>query len=102
MEAVSVSDALAYLSALLASDELLSDVCIRGEVSRCTRAASGHSYFTLKDEQSVLESVLFKGGLGQEHLEVGDEVFAFGRVNVYVPQGRLQLVAEYIKPAGAW
>ena len=101
MEAVSVSDALAYLSALLTSDELLSDVCIRGEVSRCTRAASGHSYFTLKDEQSVLESVLFKGGLGQEHLEVGDEVFAFGRVNVYVPQGRLQLVAEYIKPAGA-
>ena len=101
MEAVSVSDALAYLSALLASDELLSDVCIRGEVSRCTRAASGHSYFTLKDEQSVLESVLFKGGLGQEHLEVGDEIFAFGRVNVYVPQGRLQLVAEYIKPAGA-
>ena len=101
MEAVSVSDALAYLSALLVSDELLSDVCIRGEVSRCTRAASGHSYFTLKDEQSVLESVLFKGGLGQEHLEVGDEVFAFGRVNVYVPQGRLQLVAEYIKPAGA-
>ena len=101
MEAVSVSDALAYLSALLASDELLSDVCIRGEVSRCTRAASGHSYFTLKDEQSVLESVLFKGGLGQEHLEVGDEVFAFGRVNVHVPQGRLQLVAEYIKPAGA-
>ena len=101
MEAVSVSDALAYLSALLASDELLSDVCIRGEVSRCTRAASGHSYFTLKDEQSVLESVLFKGGLGQDHLEVGYEVFAFGRVNVYVPQGRLQLVAEYIKPAGA-
>ena len=101
MEAVSVSDALAYLSALLASDELLSDVCIRGEVSRCTRAASGHSYFTLKDEQSVLESVLFKGGLGQEHLEVGDEVFAFGRVNVYVSQGRLQLVAEYVKPAGA-
>ena len=101
MEAVSVSDALAYLSALLASDELLSDVCIRGEVSRCTRAASGHSYFTLKDEQSVLESVLFKGGLGQEHLEVGDEIFAFGRVNVYVPQGRLQLVAEYVKPAGA-
>jgi exodeoxyribonuclease VII large subunit len=101
MEAVSVSDALTYLSALLTSDELLSDVCIRGEVSRCTRAASGHSYFTLKDEQSVLESVLFKGGLGQEHLEVGDEVFAFGRVNVYVPQGRLQLVAEYIKPAGA-
>ena len=101
MEAVSVSDALAYLSALLASDELLSVVCIRGEVSRCTRAASGHSYFTLKDEQSVLESVLFKGGLGQEHLEVGDEVFAFGRVNVYVPQGRLQLVAEYVKPAGA-
>ena len=79
----------------------MSDVCIRGEVSRCTRAASGHSYFTLKDEQSVLESVLFKGGLGQEHLEVGDEVFAFGRVNVYVPQGRLQLVAEYVKSAGA-
>ncbi|SVC64445.1 uncharacterized protein METZ01_LOCUS317299, partial [marine metagenome] len=41
MEAVSVSQALGYLSGLLASDELLSDVCIRGEVSRSTRAASG-------------------------------------------------------------
>ena len=101
MEAVSVSQALGYLSALLASDELLSDVCIRGEVSRSTRAASGHSYFTLKDNEAALESVLFKGGIGQEHLEVGDEVFAYGRLNVYVTQGRLQLVAEYIRPAGA-
>ncbi len=65
MEAVSVSEALGYLSALLASDELLSDVCIRGEVSRSTRAASGHSYFTLKDEGAALESVLFRGGIGK-------------------------------------
>ena len=100
MEAVSVSEALGYLSGLLASDELLSDVCIRGEVSRSTRAASGHSYFTLKDEEAALESVLFRGGIGQEHLEVGDEVLAYGRVNVYVTQGRLQLVAEYIRPSG--
>ena len=68
MEAVSVSQALGYQSALLASDELLSDVCIRGEVSRSTRAASGHAYFTLKDNEAALESVLFKGGIGQEHL----------------------------------
>ena len=100
MEAVSVSEALGYLSGLLASDELLSDVCIRGEVSRSTRAASGHSYFTLKDEEAALESVLFRGGIGQEHLEVGDEVLAYGRLNVYVTQGRLQLVAEYIRPSG--
>jgi len=101
MEAVSVSEALGYLSGLLASDELLSDICIRGEVSRSTRAASGHSYFTLKDQEAALESVLFRGGIGQEHLEVGDEVLAYGRLNVYVTQGRLQLVAEYISPSGA-
>ena len=43
MEAVSVSEALGYLSGLLASDELLSDVCIRGEVSRFTGITSVYS-----------------------------------------------------------
>jgi len=100
MPALSVSQVILHLNNLFGSDPILSDVCVIGEVSRATRSASGHAYFTLKDEDGVLDSALFRGGIGVEHLEIGAEVFAFGRVSVYGPSGRLQLIANLIEPAG--
>ena len=82
MPALSVSQVILHLNHLLGSDVILSDVCVIGEVSRVTTSASGHSYFSLKDEDGVLDSALFRGGVGGEHLEIGVEVFAFGRVSV--------------------
>ena len=101
MTALSVSQVILHLNNLLGSDVVLSDVCVLGEVSRITTSASGHSYFTLKDEEGVLDAALFRGGVGSEHLEIGVEVFAFGRVSVYGPSGRLQLIANLIEPSGA-
>lgn len=100
MPALSVSQVILHLNNLLGSDVVLSDVCVIGEVSRITTSASGHSYFTLKDEEGVLDAALFRGGVGSEHLEIGAEVFAFGRVSVYGPSGRLQLIANLIEPSG--
>ena len=100
MPALSVSQVILHLNNLFGSDPILSDVCVIGEVSRATRSASGHAYFTLKDEDGVLDSALFRGGIGVEHLEIGSEVFAFGRVSIYGPSGRLQLIANLIEPAG--
>ena len=100
MPALSVSQVILHLNHLLGSDVILSDVCVIGEVSRVTTSASGHSYFSLKDEDGVLDSALFRGGVGGEHLEIGVEVFAFGRVSVYAPSGRLQLIANIIEPSG--
>jgi len=100
MPALSVSQVILHLNNLLGSDVILSDVCVIGEVSRVTTSASGHSYFSLKDEDGVLDSALFRGGVGGDHLEIGAEVFAFGRVSVYPPSGRLQLIANLIEPCG--
>ena len=100
MPALSVSQVIVHLNNVLGSDVILSDVCVIGEVSRVTTSASGHSYFSLKDEDGVLDSALFRGGVGGEHLEIGAEVFAFGRVSVYAPSGRLQLIANMIEPSG--
>jgi len=100
MPALSVSQVILHLNNLLGSDVVLSEVCVIGEVSRISTSASGHSYFSLKDEEGVLDSALFRGGIGGEYLEIGAEVFAFGRVSVYAPSGRLQLIANMIEPSG--
>lgn len=100
MESVSVSQALLHLNGLLDEDELLSDICVLGEVSRVSRAASGHTYFTIKDVDSTLDAAIFRGGIGASYLEVGAEVFVFGRVSVYQKTGRLQLISQIIQPSG--
>ena len=100
MEAVSVSQALIHLNELLDHDEVLSDICVLGEVSRVSKAASGHTYFTVKDADSTLDAAIFRGGVGASYLEIGVEVFAFGRVSVYPKTGRLQLIAQVVQPSG--
>ena len=61
MDPVSVSQALLHLNGLLDADELLSDICVLGEVSRVSRAASGHTYFTIKDVDATLDAAIFRG-----------------------------------------
>ena len=100
MDPVSVSQALIHLNGLLDTDELLSDICVLGEVSRVSRAASGHTYFTIKDVDSTLDAAIFRGGVGASYLEVGVEVFVFGRVSVYQKTGRLQLISQIVQPSG--
>ena len=100
MASLSVSQVVTHIEGVLDTDPILSDICVKGEVSRVTRAASGHCYFALKDENSNLEAVIFRGGIGQEYIAQGDEILAYGRVTVYSRQGRLQLVANLVQPSG--
>ncbi len=77
-------------------------VWVEGEVSNLVRATSGHLYFSLKDDRAQLPSVMFRGdsaGLGFE-LEDGASVLARGRVSVYPPSGRYQLIVSEMKPLG--
>ncbi len=73
-----------------------------GEISRPTRAASGHLYFTLKDEHSELRCILWRSsaaGLKFEP-ENGLEVVASGQLEVYTPRGTYQLIARKLAPRG--
>jgi exodeoxyribonuclease VII large subunit len=78
------------------------DVRVEGEISGCRKAASGHVYFTLKDDQSQIPVVLFRGKARLLRFEPKDglEVTVRGAVSVYEDRGQLQLVAEAIEPRG--
>ncbi len=77
-------------------------VWVEGEISGLKTASSGHTYFNLKDEQSLIKAVFFKGsrrGLRFEP-EDGLKVVAAGQVSVYAPRGDYQLIVESLEPRG--
>jgi len=82
----------------------LGEIWVRGEISELTRAASGHVYFTLKDETCEVSGVRFRSRtavLPMHDIQEGTTVLAFGRLTVYEPRGRYQLVASLVQPLGA-
>jgi exodeoxyribonuclease VII large subunit len=77
-------------------------VWVVGEVSNLRRAASGHCYFTLKDDLAQLRAVLFRGDASRLRFELEDglEALAFGEVSLYVQRGELQMVVREVEPRG--
>ena len=78
------------------------DVWVEGEISNLSIPQSGHSYFTLKDQQSQIRAVLFRSSQRflKFTLQHGMQVVCRGRVGVYEPRGEYQLILEYIEPKG--
>ena len=100
MAVYTVSQVTTHLRQSLESDPLLSDLWLVGEVSNLRTSASGHSYFTLKDEQSVLACVMFKGQAGAELLANGTSVSAHGRITFYAPRGSTDFMVDLAMPEG--
>lgn len=77
-------------------------VRVRGELGRVTRAASGHVYLDLKDDKSVISSVMWKGTASRLSInpEQGMEVVATGRMSTFPGQSRYQLIIDSLEPAG--
>ena len=77
-------------------------VAVRGELTGFSRAASGHCYFSLKDEQSQIRCAMFRraSGLLDFSPRDGQLVELRGRLGVYEPRGELQLVVESMQQAG--
>ena len=75
---------------------------VKGEISGWKQHGSGHCYFTLKDEGSVLPCAMWKPNVARMrfHADNGLAVLATGFVDVYVPQGRYSLIVEEMAPAG--
>ena len=78
-------------------------VRVRGEVGRVVLARTGHLYFDLKDDRSVLAAVSWKGQASRLSYmpEEGMEVIATGKITTYGPQSKYQLNVEDVVPAGA-
>lgn len=78
------------------------DCWVEGEISNLRSAASGHLYFTLKDEEGQLPVVLFRrqATLLRFRPEAALHVLARGRISIYGERGQLQLIAETLEPMG--
>lgn len=79
------------------------DVTVEGEISNAKLASSGHFYFSLKDENSIIQAVMFKSRLASLGFTPSDglRVRAHGAISVYAQRGQYQLIAQSIKKAGA-
>jgi exodeoxyribonuclease VII large subunit len=96
----SVSELTREIKQLL--EENCADVWVSGEVSNYTRAASGHVYFTLKDERAVMRAVLFRG-IGKDmrfEIEDGLKVIVHGIISVFEKRGEYQIKVDFIEPEG--
>jgi exodeoxyribonuclease VII large subunit len=79
------------------------DAWVEGEISNFKAHDSGHLYFTLKDQNSQIRSVMFRSQarLLRFRPENGMQVVLRGRVTIYEDRGELQISAEYLEPKGA-
>ncbi len=98
----SVSQINSYLEALFSTDDVLQDLWVKGEVSNFYKANSGHLYFTIKDENSQLKTVMFRSRSSKLDFELEDgmEIAVHGYINVYKVRGEYQLYADQIIPEG--
>jgi len=78
------------------------EIWIEGELSSLSTPASGHLYFTLKDEQSQLRCAMFKNraGISRYKAKVGDLVRVRAKISVYTARGELQCIVQHIEDAG--
>ena len=100
---LSVSELNLIISEAVRRDPRTRSVTVRGEVSSFrNQIASGHWYFSLKDEQASITCAMFRNANLKAKIRPkdGDQVLAEGYVDFYAPQGKIQLIVTGIRPAG--
>ncbi|MDX1380660.1 MAG: exodeoxyribonuclease VII large subunit, partial [Xanthomonadales bacterium] len=77
-------------------------VVVEGEISNLSKPASGHRYFSLKDDKAQLRCALFRSAAMKSglRLENGMKVLARGRISLYEPRGDFQMIVDSVQEAG--
>ena len=78
-------------------------VRLKAEIGRVSKPNSGHIYFDLKDDTSVISGIVWKGNVSRLEIipEEGLEVICVGKVTTYSGQSKYQIIIENMEPAGA-
>ena len=99
---ITVTDLNKYIKSKIDSDEMLNNVLVKGEISNFKNHYTGHMYFTLKDENSLIKCVMFK--TYTTHLSFmpkdGMKVIILGSVSVFERDGVYQVYAKAMKQDG--
>ena len=101
-QAITVTDLNKYIKEKIAGDENFANVLVKGEISNFKLHYTGHMYFTLKDENSLIKCIMFK--TYTPHLKFtpkdGMKVMAFGTVSVFERDGVYQLYCKAMQEDG--
>ncbi len=100
--AISVTDLNKYIKNKIAEDEYLSNILIKGEISNFKHHYTGHLYFTLKDENSLIKCIMFKSYAQKLNFEPKDgmKVYILGSVSVFERDGVYQIYAKVMEQDG--
>lgn len=102
IKAISVEELNKYIKNKLDNDEYLNNVLVKGEISNFKLHYTGHMYFTLKDEKSLIKCIMFKGYTA--HLSFipkdGMKIQLFGSVQVFERDGVYQIYVKAMKEDG--
>lgn len=98
----SVSKVNGYIRTILEKDYVLNSIWVAGEISNFKKHSSGHMYFSMKDSDSVMRCIMFKGDADILPFipENGMSVIVCGYITVYEKSGDYQLVVQLMKPDG--
>ena len=100
MAVYTVSQVSSHIKESLESDPLLMDLWVVGEVSGLRTSSAGHTYFGLKDRESLLRCVMFRGQQGAELLSEGDSISAHGKITFYTRGGTTDFMVDLAMPEG--
>src|SRR5687767_4402560 len=97
---------VSHLNAMIkrvVTDQLPSTIHLIGEISNCSRHASGHLYLTLKDDRSEIRAVMWRSSVTAMKFQPADgmEVIATGHIDVYESRGQYQFLIRQLEPRGA-
>ncbi len=100
--AITVSSLNEYIKNKIADDEYLNNILVKGEISNFKNHYTGHMYFTLKDENSLIKCIMFKSYAQKLHFmpKDGMKVFAFGGVSVFERDGVYQIYVKAMEEDG--
>ena len=100
--AVSVTDLNLYIKEKIAGDEALSAVVVKGEISNFKAHYTGHFYFTLKDDKSLIKCIMFKSYAERINFKPKDgmKVVIFGGVSVFESDGIYQIYDKAMEQQG--
>ena len=100
--ATSVTDLNLYIKEKIAGDEALNAVIVKGEISNFKEHYTGHFYFTLKDDKSLIKCVMFKSYAERINFKPKDgmKVIVFGAVSVFERDGIYQIYAKALEQQG--
>ena len=99
---ISVSELNKYVKDIVAEDEFLNNVFVKGEISNFKHHYTGHMYFTLKDDKSLIKCIMFKSSTATLNFipKDGMKVNILGTVSVFERDGVYQIYCKAMKEDG--